>query len=106
MEKVDEKGYRLLNIWMIVFVFTLMAASMVTFFVTLFGDGGGAAAYYIASIYILCMLLVTASLKSFMDKICCPGLKRVNLVAVIAIFISIMIVVVLVGISFAWPSLF
>jgi len=105
-QKIDPKGYRLLNTMMLLFVFTLMTASLVTFFVTLFGEGGGSAAYYIASIYILCMLLVTASLKSFMDKICCTRLQKCNLIAVIAIFISIMIVVVMVGISFAWPGVF
>ena len=105
-ENKKEKDTRfnvLLNICMLGFVAVLMIVVMVTFFVTLF-NSDTTAAYSIASIYILCMLLVTASLKMFLDKTCLAGLRMANIVGIMLIFASILIITVMVCISFAWPS--
>ena len=106
MEAKDIKVHKFLNICMLVFVITLMSVALVTFFVVTFNNSDFNSAYSIASIYILCMLLVTASLKTFLDKTCSTRLKVANIIGITAIFVSILIVVVFVCLSFAFPKAF
>jgi len=100
----DTRTSMIMNVCMLSFVMMLMVVAVLTFFVALINDTGGA--YSIASIYILCMLLVTASLKMFLDKTCLKGLKTANICGIVLIFFSILVVTAMVCISLAWPNLF
>ena len=85
--------HRLLNICVLGFVVVLTAVTLVTFFVATFGDyvSNG---YSIASIYILCMLLAAPTLKVFLDKISCLTMKRLNIVGIVLIFMTILVITV------------
>lgn len=96
-EKIARR--RLLNICVFIFVVVVTISTLVTFFMAIF-DSGNDSAYYIASIYILCMLLAAPTLKVFLDTAgTSAALKRLNIVGIIFIFATILIVTVAVSFS-------
>jgi len=104
------KKHRLLNVCVLVFTFILTAIAMLTFFVAVSGVFTGTYsvtnAYYIASTYVLCMLLAAPTLKVFLDKCTCIRIKRLNIAALIAVFAAILILVVVISLTFAFPQMF
>ena len=92
--------HRLLNLCVLGFVAVLTLTTLVTFFMATFGQSS-ANGYSIASIYILCMLLAAPTLKVFLDKITCPTMRRLNIVGIIAIFLTILVVTVTICIKLA-----
>ena len=96
--------FKLLNICMFALAVVLTITALITFFVSLFNATGGA--YYIASTYILCMLLATPSLKAFLDKVNSPAMKKLNTIGIISIFAAIMTIFICVCLDFAIPTLF
>jgi len=96
--------HKLLNICVFAFVVVLNLVALFTFFVATF-DATNGNAYSIASIYILCMLLAAPTLKVFLDKVTCPTMKKLNIIGIIAIFLTILIVTVMVSLTLAFPSM-
>jgi len=88
-----------------VFTTVLTVTGITTFFVSAFSEANSAAAYSIASIYILCMLLAVPSLKAFMDKIECPTMKRLNVLFITIAFVAIMVLMVTSALTLAFPSI-
>ncbi|MCL2755778.1 MAG: hypothetical protein FWE45_01870 [Firmicutes bacterium] len=108
MEQPCKKSafkHMLLNICVVGFAVVLTLAALVTFFVAIFREGTSSA-YYIASIYILCMLLAAPTLKVFLDKVNCVVMRRLNIIGIISIFATILVITVTICISFAFPNLF
>ena len=102
VDKATAKKQKMLHVCALVFSFILTAVAVVTFFVAFFNvstDG----AYAIASTYVLCMLLAAPTLKVFLDKCTYPKLKKANIAALIATFAAILVLVVFVCLSFAFP---
>ncbi|MCL2821985.1 MAG: hypothetical protein FWD86_02170 [Firmicutes bacterium] len=96
----DHKTHNFLNICTLAFVGILMATILVAYFVSL-AKGNIVAAYSIVGTYTLCMLLVTASLKLFIDTTNIPLLKKLNTIAVVLILVTIAILAVTVSFSYA-----
>jgi len=103
-EKSTAFKHKLLNICVFAFVVVLTLSTLITFFTATFTEGNGNA-YYIASIYILCMLLAAPTLKVFLDKVHCTCMKRLNIFGIISIFATILIITVTVSVIMAFPNL-
>ena len=99
-----ESKHRLLNVCVLLFVAVVTVVTLVTFFVAVIRRGN-VNGYSIASIYILCMLLAAPTLKVFLDKVKCSKMKRLNIIGIIAIFMTILIITVTVCLALAFPRM-
>ncbi|MCL2591753.1 MAG: hypothetical protein FWD82_00165 [Defluviitaleaceae bacterium] len=104
-ELMAVKKHRTLNVCVLLFTAVLVIVSILTFFVALFNVNLGNA-YYIASMFVLCMLLAAPTLKVFLDKCTCRNLRMFNIIALVGIFVSILVLVVVISLSYAFPCWF
>jgi len=86
----SKRENRILNSCFLLFVGFLMMVSLITFFVAIWQQDNQAA-YNIASIYILCMILALPALKLFFDRAVKRIFKMMNMYLLIAAFFSILI---------------
>jgi len=100
------KKHRILNVCTLIFTAILTIVALATFFIALFNNDYAYPAYYIASTYVLCMLLAAPTLKVFLDKCTCRVLKKLTIIGLVAIFATIAILVVVVSLTFALPCIF
>jgi len=103
-EKSSLFKHRILNISVLLFTLALTVVSLITFFIA-FARGLDIpdymeAAYAIASTYILCMLLAAPTLKVFLDKCTSAGLKKFNIITLVAIFVAIFVLAAAISIGF------
>ena len=95
-EKFVATKQKLFNIAVLVFTFVMTIAGVVTFFVSLTNGAISIyTSYYIASTYVLVMLLAAPTLKVFLDKCTSKTIRRLNVFTLVAVFIA-----------FAFPQLF
>ncbi|MCL2586649.1 MAG: hypothetical protein FWE31_00230 [Firmicutes bacterium] len=81
----------IVNILVLIFVAVISAVAFFAFFVAVFTTANPFA-YYIASLYVLCMLLAAPTLKVFMDKKETPPVvQKLNLAGIITIFSMILL---------------
>ncbi|MCL2521385.1 MAG: hypothetical protein FWE36_00830 [Erysipelotrichales bacterium] len=104
--KPDTSTYKLLSICLLALAFTLTITALVSYFVALFGEETNGNSYTIASTYVLVMLLVAPTLKVFLDKLKSETLKRLSLIAIVLIYISILVIAVFTFLSLGFPNLF
>jgi hypothetical protein len=90
-KKINTPAFKALNIALIVKAFVLSVGGLAAFIYLVFFDPGSGYEYSLVSLYVLVMLLVTPTLKMFLDKIKCPHIKKAGLAAIITIFSTIMI---------------
>jgi len=102
-ESTQNKHW-LLNLCVLGFVVVLTIIALISYFVATFCVDT-ITAYYIASIYILCMLLAAPTLKVFIDKINGPMMKKLNVIGVIFIFSAILVLAVMVCLTLAFPNM-
>ena len=95
--------HKLMNICVLVFTLVLTAITLVAFFAAILSSGNDSG-YAIATIYILCMLLAAPTLKGFLERIGNPFYKRLNTIAIIAVFTSILIVTLVSVMTLAFPQ--
>ena len=105
LNALTAQKHRILNICVLGFVAVLTVVGFITFYIAV-GRGSSGAAYSIASIYVLCMLLAAPTLKVFLDKVECTLMKRLNIIGIIVIFFVILLIVVSICIMLAGPELF
>lgn len=82
-----------LTIALLVFSFIVTVATLAAFFAATFTPGN-THAYNIASIYILFMILAVPTLTLFLDKPDCTLCKRMNKIAIMLIFATILVITV------------
>ena len=104
-ELMAVKKHRILNVSVLLFTAALVIVAMLTFFVALFNVSAGNA-YYIASMFVLCMLLAAPTLKVFLDKCTCKNLRIFNIITLVGIFVAILALVVVISLSYAFPCWF
>ena len=104
-EALTLQKHKLLNMCVLGFVAVITFVTFITFFVAV-GRGNGFE-YYIASIYVLCMLLAAPTLKVFLDKVTCPLMRKLNIIGIIVIFsVILLLVVTVVSVLAAQSSIF
>jgi len=104
--KQDTSTYKLLSICLLALAFTLTLTALISFFVALFNEEAEGNSYAIASTYVLVMLLVAPTLKVFLDKLKSENLKRLSLIAIVLIYLSILVIAVITFLSLGFPNLF
>ncbi|MCL2570430.1 MAG: hypothetical protein FWE16_04470 [Firmicutes bacterium] len=102
----DAPRHKLMNICVLAFTDILTVTALVTFFITIFDGYSNSRAHSIAGTYLFCMFLAVPALKVSIDKIKSPFLKKVNIFAVIMIFVTIMVTSVVIFLDLAFPNLF
>jgi len=100
----EKTTYAVLNVCLLAFVAIMMVVALIAFFVATFD--GSVNNYSIVSLYVLCMLLACPTLKVFLDKVDCSVLKKLNFAWIIAIFVSILVMVVFSLLTLGWPTMF
>jgi len=101
VDAATAKKQTILHICALVFSYVITIVALLTFFVAFFSVSVEGA-YLIVSTYVLAMLLAAPTLKVFLDKCTCPNLKKANIIALLATFATILILVVMVFLNFAF----